>query len=105
MSINKLLAPLILVAALGGASWAPTSEARVNVDVDVRVAPPALRAERVPSLHRGYVWVPGYWRWNGHRHVWVAGYRLRERSGRHYFPARWEQRGPAWHFHPGYWDR
>ncbi len=43
------------------------------VYVDVRVAPPPPRDEAIPVIRPGYVWVPGYWDWRGHRHVWVNG--------------------------------
>ncbi len=37
--------------------------------------PPAVIVERPgPPLHAGWVWVPGYYRWNGRRYVWVGGY-------------------------------
>jgi hypothetical protein len=93
-------AALAMALAFGAAT--PAS-ARV-VAWSVAAAPPLPRAERV-VVRPGYVWVGGYWRWTGVRHVWVAGYRVPARPGYRYVPARWVHAGPAWRFHQGYWRR
>lgn len=96
-----LVTALLLGAAgLGGSV---SSYAAVNIDIDV--APPPARVEVVPPARAGYVWVPGYWEWRGHRHFWVAGYWIPERRGFHWVPAHWVARGPHWHFEPGHWAR
>jgi hypothetical protein len=77
--------------------------AAVGVDIDVR--PPPERVVVVPAPRRGYVWAPGYWRWNGRDHVWVEGRWVRERRGYHWVPAHWEGRGGRWHFEDGHWER
>jgi hypothetical protein len=94
----------ILCAALGiGAAAAPTiGSARVYVDVDV--APPAAQVEVIPASRAGYVWAPGYWNYQGHRHVWVGGRSIRERRGNHWVGDSWEQRGERWHHTRGHWD-
>lgn len=104
---------LALLAGLGlafaGASWAPPAAAHTQVAVGVRIGvpPPPVRVERVPAPRRGYIWAPGYWRWNApaHRHVWVGGYWVHVRPGYHYRPARWVRHGRDWRFHAGYWAR
>ena len=102
MRVRKELLSLLLIAA--GTLAAPVSSyAGVNVDIDV--APPALRIETAPPARVGYVWGPGYWRWNNGQHVWVRGHWLRERPGFHYVPEVWVQAGPHWHFQPGHWER
>lgn len=102
-----LLAGLALTFA--GATYAPPAAARTQVAVGVQigVAPPAPRFERVPPPRRGYVWAPGYWRWSAraHRHVWVGGSWVVVRPGHHYRPAHWVRHGHDWRFHPGYWGR
>lgn len=106
MSMQKTLVTALLAAATLGAIAVPaTSEASSPVVVSVRVAPPPLRYEVIPALRRGYVWVPGYWDWRGHRHVWVNGVWVRERRGYIYQPHRWEQRGTGWYLNRGRWDR
>lgn len=104
--MNSMTRKLALIAGLGlaaatGLSYTPPASAQVIV------APPAPRFERVPPVRVGYVWAPGYWRWDGYarRHVWVGGYWLPARRGYIYRPARWEPYGRGYRFHPGYWGR
>lgn len=73
------------------------------VDVDVR--PPPDRVVVVPAPRRGYAWAPGYWRWDGHTHVWTEGRWVRERRGYHWVPAHWEENRGRWHFEDGHWAR
>lgn len=77
-------------------------DAPVGVDIDVRPPPP--RAEVVPARRKGYLWTPGYWAWEGNRHVWVEGYWTRVRPGYVYSPGYWEQRGERWHYEPQRWE-
>jgi hypothetical protein len=96
--LRPFIASALIVAALAG--MAPAAEAAVVV-----VAPPAVRVEPVPAARPGWVWAPGYWRWSGHRHVWVAGSWVRARPGWVYHPAVWVQRGNGWYLQPGRWTR
>lgn len=110
MFIRKtLLSVLLATGALGAvalsATYATPSEAAAPVAVSVRIGPPPLRVEAVPVPRRGYLWVPGYWDWRGHHHVWVRGRWVRERHGYFYHPHRWEQRGDRWYLNRGRWDR
>jgi len=93
---------LVAVAMGIGMAAAQTASARVAVGVSIGVAPPPVVVERV-GFRPGYVWAPGYWRWNGGRHVWVGGVFVPARPGRAYVPAAWVHVGPAWRFHGGYW--
>lgn len=94
---------LLLLALLVGVSAAPMAPAQ-NTAIFVDAAPPPLQAERVPLPRRGYTWAPGYWSWDGHRHVWVAGTWVRVRHGQFYTPAHWDQASSGWHFIPAHWD-
>lgn len=102
----SLLASLGL--ALSAATYAPASQARTYVSVGLRVdvPPPPVRVVHVRP-RRGYVWAPGYWRWQGraHRYVWVDGYWVRARPGHRYRPAHWVRDGRDWRFERGGWDR
>jgi WXXGXW repeat (2 copies) len=102
MRVRKELLSLLLITASTVAAPV-TSYAGVNVDIDI--APPALRVETAPPARVGYVWGPGYWRYDHGRHVWVGGRWLRERRGYHYVAETWVQAGPHWHFQPGHWER
>jgi hypothetical protein len=45
------------------------------VVVNREPAPPPLIVEVRPAPPRyAVVWVPGHWRWNGYRHIWIRGH-------------------------------
>jgi hypothetical protein len=98
--IKRVLLVSAVAAACGAA--APSVGA---ADIIVRVAPPAPRVEAVPAPRRGYVWVPGYWDWRGHRYAWTPGHWERERRGYVYYSPRWVQRGNGWVMERGRWGR
>jgi hypothetical protein len=93
---------VVAALALGAIAVPVASDAKVYV---IEVAPPAPRVEVVPAARVGYVWAPGYWNWNGHKHVWVDGKYVHERKGYHWEAHSWEQRDGHWHFHEGGWRR
>jgi hypothetical protein len=109
--MNRSPLKLALLAGLGlsfaAALYAPPAAARTHVSlgIGINLAPPPPRLERVPPMRSGYVWAPGYWRWDGrvHRHVWVGGYWVRARAGQRYHRAHWMQDGSRWRFREGYW--
>src|SRR5438128_2596080 len=74
-------------------------------DIVVRVAPPRPRYERrVPPPGRGYVWTPGYYRWDGRGHEWVSGAWVRPpRARAHWVQPHWRRRGHEWVFVEGHW--
>jgi hypothetical protein len=74
-------------------------------DITVRFGPPPIRHEVVPMVTSGYVWVPGYWNFNGHRYVWVRGHRERARHGRRWVAPRWHEDRGRWRQERGRWDR
>ncbi|HJU21803.1 MAG TPA: hypothetical protein VJ891_04780 [Casimicrobiaceae bacterium] len=92
----------LCVAAASAASLAP---AGALADVVVRFGPPPPRYEVVPVPQPGWVWVPGYWNWNGRRYVWVKGHRVHARRGYHWAPDRWVDRHGRWYRERGHWDR
>ena len=102
MNMRITLAGAMLIVA---AVAAPVAVDAKRLVIDVNVAPPPERVEVVPAVRAGYVWAPGYWRWDRGRHVWVKGYWVRERRGYHWTPHRWQERGKRWHFEAGHWDR
>lgn len=92
-------------SVLAMASIATSLPASAEVNVIVRVAPPAPRYEVVPAPRGGHVWAPGHWVWRDGRHVWVRGHWVRERPGMHWHPGHWVQRDGHWHFVGGGWNR
>lgn len=94
-----MLSTFVAVVLLGSAVPA------FSAVVDIEVAPPAPRVVEVPPPRSGFIWAPGYYRWDGRQHVWVEGRWLRERHGFHWAPEHWVERHHRWHFVPGHWDR
>ena len=60
----------------------------------VAVAPPPAQVEvlGVPPVP-GYIWLGGYWGWNGGRHEWVPGRWEAPRPGYRYVPHAWVHEG------------
>lgn len=75
--------------------------------VVIGVAPPAPVIEAVPPPPAvGYVWRPGYWRWNGVRYIWIRGvYVMAPHRGVAWIPGHWVVRGRGWVWAPGHWRR
>ena len=90
---------------IGAALAAMLSVGAYAAEVFVEIAPPHPRHERrVARPGAGYVWTPGYHRWDGHRYEWVGGAWLRPPHPRaHWEPAHWVRRGHGWVFVEGHW--
>ncbi len=72
-----------------------------------RVEPPAPPAARVevpgPPPSTGYVWVPGYWDWNGHDYVWISGRYEMTRPETVFVAGHWERTATGWQWIPGHY--
>ena len=75
----------------------------VAAPLEVRLPPPRERRETLPPARPGFVWIPGYWDWQGVRHAWVSGHWAPERRGCHWVPHRWISRDGRWRLQPGGW--
>jgi hypothetical protein len=54
--------------------------------------------------HPGFVWTPGFQRWNGRRYQWVPGRWVRPpRRGAVWVEPAWNRRGNGWVFSNGFW--
>lgn len=83
---------------------APIAQAGVNVNLEIGIPPPEPRVEYAPDPREGFVWIQGFWGWDGHRHVWNEGHWEHERRGYAYRPAHWDHEGDRWRFREGYWE-
>jgi WXXGXW repeat (2 copies) len=100
------LVGIVLAVSLGGCvAYAGRPAGPAYYGVEVEVAPPPLRVVEVPPPRPGYVWAPGYWRWNGREHVWADGRWLPERRGWHWVPEHWDEHNGRWRFAQGHWER
>ena len=103
--LNKTILASCLAASFAfGASTLPITATAAPV-VYVQTAPPPMRHEVVPAARRGYVWVPGYWNWNGRRHVWQQGVWMKERRGYVYTQPAWAEHDGRWELRRGAWAR
>ena len=77
----------------------------VNAQVVVRVGPPRPIVERrLVAPGPGYVWTPGYHRWDGARYVWTPGVWVRPpHPGARWVAHRWVRRHGHWEFVEGRW--
>ena len=74
--------------------------------VVVTTPPPAPLVEARPvAPFAGAIWIPGYWQWNGYRHVWVAGRWSAPRAGWHWQPHHWRRTPHGWIWVRGHWRR
>ncbi len=71
----------------------------------IRLGPPPPIVERPGPLPGArYVWIPGYYRWNGHNYIWVRGrYAIPPRPGAVWIPSRYVHRPGGYVFIAGYW--
>ena len=95
----------VLALTVGAIAGLHPASAKAGVGIDIDIAPPAPRVIVAPPPRAGFVWAPGYWRWNGRAHVWHDGYWVRERRGYHWVPDAWVGNGPHYHYARGHWER
>ena len=106
MKLRATVLAVLVSASLGGTSGCIVEgPPRGHAFVDIDVRPPPDRVEVIPAGRPGYVWVPGYYRWDGRQHVWVRGRYVVERRGYRWHPAHWEESSGRYHFEQGHWER
>lgn len=81
----------------------PVRREYVQEEVIAPAPPPVEVIEEEPASRPNFVWVRGYYRWDGGRYAAVRGHWEPARPGYHYVHPHWEQRGNQWHFHAGVW--
>jgi len=73
--------------------------------VVVRQAPPAVIVERrLPPPSAGYMWIDGYWDWNGRQYVWQGGHWTRPpREHVIWVAPRYDRHEQGYRYTPGQW--
>lgn len=89
------------VAAAPNVVYEPPSAPEVTIEA----APPAPRVEVRPPQPPNGVWIPGYWQWNGKRHLWVGGRWSAPKAGMRWEPDHWVHEGRSWKMVHGRWAR
>jgi hypothetical protein len=105
--IKRTAIALLAVAAILAPAAMTPAAAQVGVNISIGVPPPAPIYEAVPAPRVGYVWAPGFWRWEHERHVWAPGHWIAGRPGHHWVADHWAHvEGPhgGWRHEPGHWD-
>jgi hypothetical protein len=76
-----------------------------NAEIYVQVGPPRPVIERrVPAPGPGYIWTPGYHRWDGHAYVWTAGAWVQPpRPHARWVAHHWVHRPGGWVLVEGHW--
>ncbi len=100
--MRKLIATAVFALALGAAT---ASAAEVYVGFGPRFGPPPP-PRRVMVVRPGprHVWVPGYYRWNRGRYLWVNGYwTIPPRPHAVWAPGYWAPRRTGYVWISGYW--
>ena len=89
--MNKVLLTAAFAAAL---TLGATTNAHAQ-QIIVHVAPPAPVAETPPPPpHEGWVWQPGYQKWDGSQYVWVPGtYVQAPQPKAEWIPGHWKDQG------------
>ena len=97
-------AALILGAAPISGFIAP-AQAQVAVSITAGIAPPLLPIYAQPPIPGpGYLWIPGYWAWNGDEYYWVPGYwAMPPAVDLYWTPPYWAWSDGVYDFYPGYW--
>ena len=102
MRTRNLLLGLLIAA---GVALPAAGQARTDFSLGINVGPPPapVVVAPPPPVEPGYVWTPGYWAWDGYRHVWVEGRYVAPRPGYVWVPPYWDRRGPRHYFVEGRW--
>ena len=96
---------VLFCALIGLGPVAMPVAAAVNVSINLGVAPPEPRYELVPAPRAGYAWAPGFWQWDGQRHVWAQGHWIAVRPGFFWVADRWNARDGRHFYEPGHWEQ
>ncbi|HTE50569.1 MAG TPA: hypothetical protein VK698_06860 [Kofleriaceae bacterium] len=67
--------------------------------------PEPLYEEVSVSPGYGYVWIDGYWNWNGYDWAWSSGRWVRERQGYVYVAPYYDHLSGGYVYRGGYWSR
>jgi hypothetical protein len=98
--LNGMLCGAVLAGAMA-ASCVATPNGRLYV----RIGPPAPIVEaRTVAPGPGYVWVPGYYRWDGARYAWATGrWERPPRARARWVAGHWAHERGGWYFVEGHW--
>jgi len=95
---RRMLAGLILAGMMATGACAS-----LGARLYIHTGPPAPIYERY-EYRDGYVWQPGYYRWDGRDYHWVSGRYVRAPRGRaQWVPGYWIEGRRGWYYVDGHW--
>jgi len=102
-NVKRLLQIFVLIVFAAGLS--ASARAQVSIGISVRIGPPPLPVYEQPFCPGpNYIWVPGYWAWDGYDYYWVPGtWVLAPQPGYLWTPGYWGWNAGFYVWHPGYW--
>ena len=106
MTVTRKLFSLAVLATLAGPVTGCVVYTRPRPGVVyIAEAPPPVRVEVIPAAPGvGFVWIRGFWRYNGGRYAWVSGRWERPVEGRREWVAeRWVHDRNGWYLVEGHW--
>lgn len=102
----KRILYIAMAIVISIAAFAPLqASAQVNFNLILSSPPPVPIVETVPAARPGYLWAPGYWNWNGNKHVWTEGHWEQVRQGQRYERTEWRREGDKWRLREGGWKK
>ncbi|MBS0523417.1 MAG: YXWGXW repeat-containing protein [Proteobacteria bacterium] len=102
--LTTLAAAAISLPALTVPALVTSAAAQANLNISIGTPPPAPIYEVIPAPRAGYVWAPGYYRYEGGHYLWTKGRWMAERPGYRWTNDRWEHGPHGWYHVPGRWD-
>jgi WXXGXW repeat (2 copies) len=100
--LSRIAGAALVAAALGAASGCAMTSGGFYVAL---APPPPIVEVRAVAPGAGFVWVPGYYRWDGGSYLWMRGrWERPPRPGARWEPGRWERHGNrGWRYRDGRW--
>jgi WXXGXW repeat (2 copies) len=94
-----------ILAVVGGLALAASMSMSAGAQVHIRIGPPApVHEEMGRPPHEGWVWQPGYHRWDGEHYVWVGGtWAEPPHHGARWVPGHWDHRHGEYVWVEGHW--
>jgi hypothetical protein len=87
-------------AGIAAGNGAASEPAPYSVD---SMPPEPLYEQMSPSPGDGFVWIDGFWHWNGYEWVWINGRWERDQAGYVYVEPSYDYVGEQFIYVPGYW--
>lgn len=107
MSRSIAVSAIALAIAATVQAAPAAAQLSLGISVGIHLAPPPLPVYAQPPLPGpDYIWVPGYWAWDGdfQDYYWVPGtWAMAPRPGLLWTPAWWGWSNGGYMFHSGYW--